>query len=61
MVGLGSDEISSIAEKHLAPLFGQPFVLTKIMQPKISDHDSTSSLVIAPPKGPIQIKVWQSG
>jgi len=61
MMGLGSVEISPIAEKRLAPLFGQPFVLAKIMQPKISDHDMTSSLVILPPKGPIQIKVWKSG
>ena len=61
MVGLSSDKISPVAEKRLAPLFGQPFVLAKIMKPKISDHDSTCSLVIVPPKGPIQIKVWKSG
>ncbi len=57
-MGLRSDEISPIAEKRLAPLFGQPFVLAKIMTPKISNHDSTRSPVIAPPKWPIQIKVW---
>ncbi len=60
-MGLGSDEISPIAEERLAPLFGQPFVLAEIIKPKISDHDSTRSLVIVPPKGPIQIKVWKSG
>jgi hypothetical protein len=61
MVGLGSDKISPTAEKRLASLFGQSFLLAKIMKPKISDHDSTRSLVVVPPKGPIQIKVWKSG
>ena len=42
MVGLGSDEISPIAEKRLAPLFGQSFVLAKIITPKLSDHDLNS-------------------
>jgi len=53
MVGLSSDKISPVAEKRLAPLFRQSFVLAKIMTPKISDHDSARSLVIVPPKGPI--------
>jgi hypothetical protein len=60
MVGLGSDEISPIAEKRLAPHFGQPFVIAKIVKPKISDYDSARSLVIVPPKGPIQIEVRHS-
>jgi len=58
MVGLGSDEIAPIAEKRLAPLFGQPFVLAKIIKPKIPDHDLTRSFVIAPPIGPIQSRHW---
>ena len=43
---LSAKEVFVIAEKPFTSLFGQPFVLTKIMTPKILDHDTATPFVV---------------
>ena len=47
-----------IAKKFFATLFGQSFVLAKIIKPKIPDQDAARSFVILlPTKRPRQVEV----
>jgi hypothetical protein len=46
---LSAKEVFVIAKKFLASLFGQSFVLAKIIQPKIPDQDAARSFVILLP------------
>jgi hypothetical protein len=60
-VALSAKKVFVIAKKFLAPLFGQPFVFAKIMNPKIPDQDAARSFVILlPAKRPRQVEVRKS-
>jgi hypothetical protein len=51
-------EISIIAKKFFASLFGQSFAFAKIIKPKITDQDAARSFVILlPTKRPRQVEV----
>ena len=55
---LAAKEVFVIAKKFFAPLFGQSFVLAKIVKPKIPDQDAARSFVILlPTKRPRQVEV----
>ena len=55
---LAAKEVFVIAKKFLASLFGQSFVLAKIVKPKIPDQDAARSFVILlPTKRPRQVEV----
>jgi hypothetical protein len=56
---LTGEEISVIAEKFFASLFGQPSVLAKIISSKIPDQDPARSFVVfLPTQRPRQVEVW---
>jgi hypothetical protein len=55
---LSAKEVFVIAKKFFASLFGQSFVLAKIIKPKILDQDTARSFVILlPTKRPRQVEV----
>jgi hypothetical protein len=58
---LSAKEVFVIAKEFFASLFGQSFVLAKIIQPEIPDQDAGRSFVILfPAKRPLKIKVRKS-
>jgi hypothetical protein len=58
---LSAMEVFVIAKKFFASLFGQAFVLAKIIKPKIPDQDAARSFVILlPAKRSLKIEVWKS-
>jgi hypothetical protein len=57
-VALSAKEVFVIAKEFFASLFGQPFVLAKIIKPEIPDQDAARSFVILlPTKRPCQVEV----
>jgi hypothetical protein len=55
---LSAKEVFVIAKKFFTSLFGQSFVLVKIIKPKIPDQDAACSFVILlPTKRPRQVEV----
>jgi hypothetical protein len=61
VVALSAKKVFIIAEKFFASLFGQPFVLAEIMNPKIPDQDAARSFVILLlTKRPLQIEIRKS-
>jgi hypothetical protein len=58
---LSAKEVFVIAKKFFASLFGQSFVLAKIIKPKIPNQDAARSFVILfPAKRSLKIKVRKS-
>jgi hypothetical protein len=58
---LSAEKVFVIGEKFFAALFGQPFVLAKIISPKIPDQDAARSFVILlPTKRRRQVEVRKS-
>jgi hypothetical protein len=58
---LSAKKVFVIAEKFFGSVFGQPFVLAKIMDSEIPDQDAARSFVVLlPTKGPRQVEVRKS-
>ena len=58
---LSAEEVFVIAKEFFASLFGQSFVLAKIIHPEIPDQDAARSFVILlPAKRSLKIKIWKS-